>query len=71
MRIRRLSANEKIFQDSRKIYKEALKSSGFREEFTYHEDKIPNEKNLYINKENTKYCQKIEKGKVYGLTPFL
>ena len=38
MRIRRLSANEKIFQDSSKIYKEALKNSRFREEFTYHEE---------------------------------
>ena len=71
MRIRRLSANEEIFQDSSKIYKEALKRSGFRKEFTYHEEKILNEKNLYINKENTKYIQKkLEKGKLYGLTPF-
>ena len=28
MRIRRLSANEKTFQESSKIYKEALKNSG-------------------------------------------
>ena len=29
----------KIFQDSCKIYIETLKSSGIREEFTYHEPK--------------------------------
>ena len=50
MRIKRLSANEKIFQDISKIYKEALKNSGLREEFTYHEEKIYSERNLYINK---------------------
>ena len=33
MRIRSLSANEKIFQESSKIYKEALKNSVFKEEF--------------------------------------
>ena len=48
---------------------EALKSSGFRKEFTYREPKIPTENNLYMNKENTKWSQKIEKGKLYGLTP--
>ena len=58
MRIRRLSANEKIFQESSKIYKEALKNSRFREEFTDQEENIPNEKVLYINKENTKYSKK-------------
>ena len=35
LRIRNLSANEKIFQESSKIYMDALKNSGFREEFTY------------------------------------
>ena len=34
LRIRNLSANEKIFQESSKIYMDALKNSGFREEFT-------------------------------------
>ena len=52
---------------------EAPKSRGFREEFTYHEPKIPNENNLYMNKENTKCSKKkknkkIEKGKLFGLT---
>ena len=35
LQIRNLSANEKIFQESSKIYMDALKNSGFREEFTY------------------------------------
>ena len=48
---------------------QALKSNGFREEFAYHEPKMPNENNLFMNKENTKCSQKIEKGKSYGLTP--
>ena len=48
LRIRNLSANEKIFQESSKIYMDALKNSGFREEFTYQEENIPND----INKEN-------------------
>ena len=42
----------KIYQDSSKMYMAALKSSRFREEFTYHEPKMPNVNNLYINKEN-------------------
>ena len=63
--IKNLSANEKIFQESSKIYKEALKNSRFREEFIYQEKNIPND----INKENKKCCQKIEKEKLYGLTP--
>ena len=45
---------------------DALKNSGFREEFTYQEENIPND----INKEkNKKYGHKIEKEKLYGLTP--
>ena len=46
----------KIFHDSSKMYIEALKSSRFREEFTYQEPKMPNENNL--NKENTKCYNK-------------
>ena len=66
LRIRNLSANEKIFQESSKIYMDALKNSGFREEFTYQEENIPND----VNKENKKYSKKkIEKEKLYGLTP--
>ena len=42
------------------MYMETLKSSGFREEFTY-EPKMPNENNLYMNKENMKWSQKNRK----------
>ena len=59
--VRNLSANEKIFQERSKIYMDALKNSGFREEFTYQEENIPND----INKENKKYCQKNRKRKNY------
>ena len=45
LRIRNLSANEKIFQESSKIYMDALKNSGFTEEFTYQEENIPNDIN--------------------------
>ena len=38
LRIRNLSANEKIFQESSKIYMDDLKNSGFREEFTYQKE---------------------------------
>ena len=54
LRIRNLSANEKIFPESRKIYKDALKNRGFKEEFIYQEKNIPNN----INKENKKYRKK-------------
>ena len=50
LRIRNLSANEKIFQEGSKIYVDALKNKGFREEVTYQEETIPND----INKENKK-----------------
>ena len=72
MKIRRFSSNKKIFQDSSKMYMEALKGSGFRKEFTYHEAKIPNENNLYMNKENTKCSQKNRKRKIiwFKLPPF-
>ena len=51
LRIRNLSANEKIFQENCKIYIDALKNSGVRKEFTYQEENIPND----INKENKNY----------------
>ena len=54
MRIRKLSSIMNIFHDNSKSYIEAFESSGVREEFTYQEPKIPNENNLYMNKENTK-----------------
>ena len=65
LRINNLSANEKIFQESSKIYKDAPKNSGFVGEFTHQEENISDD----INKENKKCCQKIEKEKLYGLTP--
>ena len=65
LRIRNLSANEKIFQESSKIYMDALKNSGFREEFTYQEENIPND----INKENKKYSQKNRKRKIIWFKP--
>ena len=64
-RIKNLSASEKIFQESSKIYKEALKNSGFREEFTYQEENIPND----INKKNKKCCQKNRKRKIMWFNP--
>ena len=60
LRINNLSTNEKIFQESSKIYKDSLKNSGFREEFKYQKENIPYD----INKENKKCCEKkIEKKK--------
>ena len=67
LRIGKLSANEKIFKESSKRYIDALKNSGFKEDFRYLKEDITNE----ITKENNTYNQKnkIEKGKLYGLTP--
>ena len=45
LRIRNLSANEKIFQESSKMYMDALKNSGYKENFTYKEENIPNDSN--------------------------
>ena len=77
MRIRRLSLDKKIFHESSKMYIEALKNSGFKEEFTYLEpkmiepnDNINNTNNLYKNKETTDNCNikvnchKNRKGKI-------
>ena len=41
-RISRLSSNKKIFHESSKMYIEAHKNNGFKEEFTYLEPKVPN-----------------------------
>ena len=49
----KLSANEKIFNKSSKMYRDALKNSGFKEKFRYLEENMPND----INKEN-KYNHK-------------
>ena len=48
------------------MYIDALKNSGFKEEFRYLEKNIPND----INKEKIRsMIIKIEKEKLYGLTP--
>ena len=57
-RIRRLSSNKKIFHESSKMYTEALKNSGFKEELTYLEPKMikpnnNNNNNLYKDKDTT------------------
>ena len=44
---------------------DALKNSGFREEFTYQEENIPND----INKENKKYNKKNRKRKILWFNP--
>ena len=44
-RIRNSSAKEKIFQESSKIYMDALKNNSFRDVFTYQEENIPNDIN--------------------------
>ena len=58
LRIRNLSANEKIFRESCKMYIDALKSSGYKENFTYKEEKMPNDSNKEINKENRRKNRK-------------
>ena len=60
LRICKLSANEKIFKESSKMYIDALKNSSFKEEFRYLEENIPND----INKENNKYDHKNRKRKI-------
>ena len=59
----RLSSNMKIFHESSKMYIEALKNNGFKEEFTYlepkmikHNNNISNNNNLYKDKGTTDNC---------------
>ena len=54
LRIGKLSANEKIFKESSKRYIDALKNSGFKEDFRYLNENITNE----ITKESNNYDQK-------------
>ena len=61
MRIRRSSSCMKIFQDSSKIYIDPLGVADL-------EPKIPNENNLYMNKENTKCSKKNRKRKIIWFT---
>ena len=58
LRIRNLSANEEIFRKGSKMYIDALKSSGYKENFTYKEEKVPNDNNKEINKENRRKNRK-------------
>ena len=58
LRIRNLSANEEIFRKGSKMYIDALKSSGYKENFTYKEEKMPNDNNKEINKENRRKNRK-------------
>ena len=80
MRIRRLSSNKKIFHESSKMYIEALKNCGFKEEFTYLEPKMikpSNKNNLYKDKDTTDNCniklncQKNRKRKIIWFNPLL
>ena len=59
LRIRNLSVNEEIFRKSSKMYIDALKSRGYKENFTYKEEKVPNSNNNNeINKENKRKNRK-------------
>ena len=58
LRIRNLSANEEIFRKSSKMYIDALKNNGYKENFTYKEEKVPNDNNKEINKENRRKNRK-------------
>ena len=66
LRIRNLSTNEKIFRKGNKMYIDALKSSGYKENFTYKEEKMPNDNNKEINKENRR---KNKKRKIIWFNP--
>ena len=54
LRIGKLSANEKIFKEGSKRYINALKNSGFNEDFRYLKENITNE----ITEDNNNYDQK-------------
>ena len=45
LRIRNLSADEKILKESREIYMNALKNSGYKENFTNKDENITNDNN--------------------------
>ena len=81
MRISRLSSNKKIFHESNKMYTEALKNSGFKEEFTYLEPKVLNNiinnnkldmncnNKLNTNCNNKLNCRKNRKRKIIWFNP--
>ena len=65
LRIRNLSVNKEIFQKSSKMYSDALKSSGYKENFTYKEEKVTNSNNNNeINKDNKPKNRKKENNMV-------
>ena len=66
LRISKLSANEKIFKENSKMYIDALKNSGFKEEFRYLEENIHNDIN---KKKNKKYDHKNRKRKIICFNP--
>ena len=61
-----LSTNEEIFRKGSKMYIDALKRSGYKENFTYKEEKVPNDNNKEINKENRR---KNRKRKIMSFNP--
>ena len=64
LRIGKLSANEKIFKESSKKYIDALKNSGFKEDFRYLKENITNE----IARDNNNY-DKNRKRKIIWFNP--
>ena len=58
LKIRNLSANEEIFRKGSKMSIDALKRSRYKENFTYKEEKVPNDNNKEINKENKRKNRK-------------
>ena len=58
LRIRNLSANEEIIRKGSKMYIDTLKSSGYKGNFTYKEEKMPNDNNKEINMENRRKNRK-------------
>ena len=66
LRICKLSANLKIFKESSKMYIDALKNCGFKEEFRYLEENIPND---IIKEKNKKYDHKNRTRKIIWFNP--
>ena len=58
LRIRNLSANGEIFRKGSKMYIDALKSNGYKDNFTYKEEKVPNDNIKEKKKENKRKNRK-------------
>ena len=52
------SPHPSLYRKGSKMYIDALKSSGYKENFTYKEEKVPNDNNKEINKENRRKNRK-------------